>query len=346
MVPARTPSAPKNMADIADMLGVTAVSVSNALRNSPLVSKELRDRVHQVVKETGFRPRDYRQRKQRSVGRSSVPAGRIAVLNHEAASNGDPVAHIIMNSVMKRLSAINIPFDVIECEELYARPELIKDCGGVIFYYTFRPWHADILKGLPQVAIMHEEIDLGPMDSYKPSEPLAGKLAAQYLLSQGFTHTLLTWEHMTAYKPATHPRLEGFRATMKEAGARVHEIAYGRGDDTTIYIGQVKDWLAQQGNRGGIFAFCDQVAYHVCTVLDFLGLKRRPGELEVISCDNTYLTRQLRPPLPVVDSHIAEIAERAVDGLMWRIANPQACLQEVVLKPELVLPSEITKGKV
>lgn len=328
------------MSDIADMLGVTAVSVSNALRNSPLVSKELRDRVHQIVKETGFRPRGYKQREKKMSASMSAPTGRIVLLNDEVAGRGDPVAQVIMNNVMKRLSTLEIPFDVIECQRLYAKPDLVKDCGGVIFYYTFRPQHADILRGLPQVAIMHEEIDIGPWDSYKPSEPLAGKLAARYLIDQGFKNALLTWEHILAYKPQTHARLEGFRLAMKEAGVNVTEIAYGRGDNVSVYMEQIKKWYESCGNCGGIFAFNDQVAYHVCTVLDFLGYKRRPHELEVISCDNTYLTQKLQPPLPVVDSHIAEIAERAVDGLLWRIANPDACLQEVVLKPELILPGE------
>lgn len=74
--------------------------------------------------------------------------------------------------------------------------------------------------------------------------------------------------------------------------------------------------------------------------LNFGGLKRALGELEVISCDNTFLIKNLFPPLPVVDLHIAEIASRAVDGLKWRLANPGASYQEVRITPELILPGK------
>ena len=70
------------------------------------------------------------------------------------------------------------------------------------------------------------------------------------------------------------------------------------------------------------------------------GLPRRPKELEVISCDNTYLLNELHPPLPAVDLHIAEIASRAVDGLLWRLSNPEASYQDVLIKPELILPKK------
>ena len=58
----------------------------------------------------------------------------------------------------------------------------------------------------------------------------------------------------------------------------------------------------------------------------------------MVSCDNTYLIRDLRPALPVVDLHIAEVAATAVDGLLWRMKNPLAGYRQVQLNPELILP--------
>ncbi|MBS1370853.1 MAG: LacI family DNA-binding transcriptional regulator [Lentisphaeria bacterium] len=326
---------PQSMADIAEMLGVTAVSVSLALRNSPLISQELRDQVQKIANETGFKARNYRRRSAAEKERPSD--GKIVVL-YEAANSDDPVAQQIMNSVMKRLSDLKATFEVCSCEELYENPALAAGSAGVIYHYCFRPWFSSILEGIPQVAIMHEEIDLGPWDSFKPNELLAGKLAANYLIDRGFGNALLTWEHKMAYRAETHPRLEGFRRRMREAGATVSELAYGRDDDPQLYFNELKGRLATFGNRAGIFAFNDQVAYKVCHTLNFLGLERKPKELEVVSCDNTFLIRELHPPLPVVDLHISEIAERAVEGLFWRLEHPDACYQDVMLKPELVLP--------
>lgn len=333
-------SSPKNMAEIADMLGVTAVSVSNALRNSPLVSKELRDRVNQIVKETGFKPRVYKQREKKPAAAVQSTVGRIAVLDNAISSRWDPVAHVIMKSVMKRLTALEVPFEVIECKDLYDRPEHIKNFSGVVFYYALSSDHLDVIKGMPQVAILHEEIGIGSWDVYKPNEVLVGRLAAEYLLDQGYKNLLLTWWHHVDYKDKTHPRLESFRAAITEAGMKVDGISYDSEADSSIYTSKIKEWLDRTKGTGGIFAFCDRVAYRLCTVLDVLGYKRQAGKLEVVSCDNTYLSQKLQPPIAVVDSHIAEIAERAVDGLLWRLANPHASRQEVTLQPDLVLPDD------
>ena len=86
------------MADIAQMLGITTQSVSLALRNSPLISQELREQVQRIAEKMDCKARSYRKR--RGGGDNG---GKIMVL-HEAANAGDPVAQQIMNSVMKRLS--------------------------------------------------------------------------------------------------------------------------------------------------------------------------------------------------------------------------------------------------
>ena len=53
---------PRTMMDIANMLGISKVSVSLALRNSPTISPELRSRVQQIARETGFKARNYQKR--------------------------------------------------------------------------------------------------------------------------------------------------------------------------------------------------------------------------------------------------------------------------------------------
>ncbi len=329
----KTEKAPTSMADIARMLGITTQSVSLALRNSPLISQELREQVQRIAEKMDFKARSYRKR--RNSGENNE---KIMVL-YEAANVGDPVAQQIMNSVMKRLSELKMPFELCACEDLYDNPVLIEGFTGVIYHYCFRPWFASILEGIPQVTIMHEEIDLGPWDSFKPNEILAGKLAANYLINQNFKNVLLIYEHRMAYHAATHPRLEGFRQKIREAGVELVELSYGNDDkDPQLFFDSLIATLKRFDNHAGIFAFCDQVAYKLCQLLNFAGLQRVPGELEVISCDNTFLLKELFPPLPAVDLHIAEIASRAVDGLKWRLANPNASFQEVRITPELILP--------
>lgn len=326
----------KSMADIADHLGVTKVSVSLALRNSPLVSQELRERVQQVARSVGFTPRRYRRRQSEKL-KTPTEEGRIAVLFEPDRSN-DPVAQEILNHAMRRLNELQVPFELVSCRSLYDSPRALDGFSGVIFHFSLRPAFLDTFRNLPQVAIMHEEIDFGPWDGFKPNERFAGKLAAEYLLKQGFRKTLIVWEKEWTYQPEFHPRLEGFRTQVRMAGGEVFEIGYDHREKLQSFYSDLLELLKANDGKLGIFAFCDQIAFRVCTMLDVHGLERKKGRLEVISCDNTPLIRSLQPPLPVVDLHIPEIAASAVDGLLWRVNHPDALARDTHFRPSLIVP--------
>ena len=61
-----------SMSEIAEYLGITKVSVSLALKNSPLISDELRKQVQQLARATGFSPRKYRKQTGDSSARDPV----------------------------------------------------------------------------------------------------------------------------------------------------------------------------------------------------------------------------------------------------------------------------------
>ena len=52
----------RNLDDLAERAGVTAATVSMALRNSPLLSEKMRERICRLAEESGFKPRTYRRR--------------------------------------------------------------------------------------------------------------------------------------------------------------------------------------------------------------------------------------------------------------------------------------------
>ncbi len=325
---------PRSMTDIAKLLGVSKVSISLALRNSPTISPELRDRVQQIAAETGFKVRNYQKRAKES----EPSAGKVAMLTSDADVN-DPVAQIISNSMMRRLVQLKVEFHEFDVEQVKADPNILDGYSGMIHYYCFHPWEYPQFYHIAQVAVMNEEVDLGPWDSYKPNEFFAGKMAANYLIGQGFDKAILAYNSQWAYRPESHARLEGCRKRMRDAGVEFIELSFERTEgNSQEYLRTLLAAIATFNHKVGIFAFCDQMAYEVCHMLNFAGIERREKELEVISCDNTYLVRDLNPALPVIDLHIAEISTAAVDGLLWRMKNPQANYRQILINPELILP--------
>ena len=326
------------MADIAEQLGISTVAVSLALRGSPQVSKELRSRVARIAAEHGFRTRRYPQRRGSSA--AGTLQGRIAVVKGSYFSDSYPVAALIRSSVLQRLNERKVPFEVVPFERLEAEPALLDDCRGILSDYSCKPEQCRLFAGHPHASVMNEELGIGPWDLYKANDLQAGELAAEYLIGRGFAQTLLVYGEPMSFRPETNPRLQGFRNRMKTERIPVTELRCDYAESSGSVTGRFKALLDRFGNRLGIFAFNDLLAYRICLTLDFLGLVRRPGELEIISCDNTFLLKGFNPPVPEVDLHIQEIASRAVDGLLWRIENPSACAADLLVRPGLVVAGE------
>ncbi len=328
-------SGPKNMTELADMLGVTATTVSLGLRNSPLISADMREKIRQLSEESGFKARNYRKRKPRS-GRNS--SGKFLIL-YDHTNTTDPVAQVILNSIMKRLSEHGLPFELCPSDDVINDPGRTAGVRGVLYHYCYNSETRDCLRGVPQVAIMHKAFDNAEWDIFHPDDTLAGRLVATYLIGQGFRNFALMWSRRWGY--AEHLRLQGFRGRLRQSGMEWTEFAYDETEPPSLYLERFRGLLAEHGNRLGIFAFCDQVAYKACMALDSLGIERKPRQLELVSCDNTSLIQELHPAIPVVDLNIAEIATRGVDGLLWRLENPDASYQNVMLKPKLIIPADM-----
>lgn len=331
----KTVEKPRSLAEIAAQLGVTAGAVSLALRDSGMVSEELKRRVGELVEESGFKARSYTRRQPRRSGEAGF-SGKIGILYREDPT--DPVTNTIMKSVAKRLTQLQISFGMFLRNDVTAVPGLIDGFSGFLYDYAWKPQDMFLIAGKPQVAIMNDELDSGDFDSVKPDDREAGRLAAGYLTGRGFRRIICVWERYAVYLADRNVRLESFRRETKEHGCEMAEIGYNKVESLPLLTERLKRELDRFDGRAGIFAFCDQVADHVCTALDFLGVKREPGRLELISCDSTYLSRQITPPVAMVDLHIEEIAERAVDTLLWRINHPDVAYTNILLKPSLIVP--------
>jgi DNA-binding LacI/PurR family transcriptional regulator len=71
------------------------------------------------------------------------------------------------------------------------------------------------------------------------------------------------------------------------------------------------------------------------TYLDAIGIK--PGvDIEVISCDNSLLLDNLDIKPASFDLHLQQIASRSAEQLLWRMKNPKAQPNILIIEPELV----------
>jgi DNA-binding LacI/PurR family transcriptional regulator len=100
----------------------------------------------------------------------------------------------------------------------------------------------------------------------------------------------------------------------------------------------IDKFLASSPRPEGLFITADVVAPPLYRELDRRGIT--PGvDLHVVSCNNerSYLT-QLKTQPAVVDIQSGQIGARAVESLFWRLQNPDALRQSILIEPVLHLP--------
>ena len=328
---------PKNMKDIAGILGVSTVAVSLALRNSPRVSADLKERVFKLAGNASFKMRNYPQKREKHKKNTS-PVWNIGLLVKEDPT--DPVAQLIQSTFMRRMTELMLPFEIVPSDQLFAMQKQLSAFDGFLYYYNIWEEHLPLLAGKPQVVAMNDYFDCSFCDNCKVHNVLAGKMAADYLLSRGFRNILILYDEVSAGGIDRHPRLLEFRRRAESGGARTTSLHFSRRKNISFFAQQFAEYLGDCHEPLGLFAFNDITAFQCCSLLELQGRKLEPGKLEMICCDNTFLITQLHTPIPVVELHIARVAKEAVDRLLYRMQNPSDDFVEILFKPDLILPQE------
>lgn len=327
---------PRNMAEFAELLGITPGAASLALRGSDQVSPELRSRVMKAAETTGYVPRSYRRKNERETNENVRPAKPLLLL-HGNETDDDPVALMMINTLLKRFGEQRLDFEMHTLEELERMDNPAEDFSGAIGFYSIPDHCADLLKGLPRVTVL-DAFHHGSDDLYTINEAQAGELAAEYFLANGYKATICVvgWRQ---HEPFPSMRIDAFRKKMEAAGVPAHLLRYDL-DDSRSFLPELEAALKKCGNAAGFFTFNEMSAYKLCSSLNLTGIARRPGKTDVISCGSSFLLKDFVPLPGIVNFHLPELLNRAVDGLLRRIQNPNHPRISVVMDVELNVPEK------
>ena len=97
---------PRNLNDLAGQLNVTAATVSLALRNSPLLSAEVGERIRRTAAESVFSPRSYTRRAKEKTAVKPVTGTVMLLMNDHGEE--DPLRDGVMPIVSQGLSRYGI----------------------------------------------------------------------------------------------------------------------------------------------------------------------------------------------------------------------------------------------
>jgi LacI family transcriptional regulator len=321
--------------EVAEVAGVSTMTVSRVLNNRPDVSPSTRKRVQQVIDELGYLPsavaRSLIQGESHTLGVVGFhlayfgPSCTLVGIEHQANELGYSMLLSIMHD------------DEVDCEKQTQILDnlLSHQVDGIIWavaeHEDNRNWLCKQVRGLstPVVFLNMEprpETMTVAMDNYA-----GGRLATEHLLDQGHkTIGLITgptnwWE--------AQQREAGWRDALRDARATV--------SDELKVIG---DWSAASGeigmqhllerfpNLGAVFASNDQMALGAMQAARETG-RSVPQDLAIVGFDDIPEAEYFYPPLTTVRQDLRKVGTYAVQ-LVHKIFEAQK--SEEHIEPEVI----------
>lgn len=334
---------PPTLEEVAKLAGVSRSTVSRVVNQHPNVRPEVRERVWEVIRKTGYQPhaaaRSLATRRTRVIG-LIIPQAVTTLFT-------DPYFPILIRGIADACNAHNYHlmlslFSRRRVQESRARQDLLyqqvlrsRYLDGVVV--SSAPLDDLIFPrlledGVPFVLIgrySHERASYVDVDNV-----VGARMAVEHLLRLGHERVATITGPLNMC--AGQDRLEGYRQALAARGIPVDEDLIAEGDFTE-QGGQAAMRRLLPHRPTAVFAASDMMAVGAIKVLREAGL-RVPEDVAVVGFDDIPLASMVEPPLTTVRQPIEQLGSMAVELLVSLMENPgEETVHRVVLPTELVI---------
>ena len=116
----------RNLNDLAKRMGCTATTVSMALRDSPQLSQELREKIKKLAGDNNFRPRNYTRRKSSGEKKRYSHLGPILLLHNDFYNELNPARDQTMPLAFQLFNQYGIEYSYLDISEVRKNPDLFR----------------------------------------------------------------------------------------------------------------------------------------------------------------------------------------------------------------------------
>jgi len=329
----QTSSKLSTIAEIAAKAGVSLPTVSRVLNNRPDVAPGTRERVEQVIKESGF----IRSRVKNTLKETS---GIIDMLVPDLTNLYSVEIVRGVEEVLERTElrlALSLTNNSLQLEQRWLAKVIDGATDGAILVLTHgQSNRLDMLlrNKIPFVVVDHRG-ELGPdVPSVGATNWLGGRLATEHLLALG--HRRIAIISGEAMLPCSRDRIAGYRAVLEDAGIPVDPafIRPGRFVQQTGYE-QTCALLDLAQPPTAIFAGNDTQALGVYSALRARGLSV-PDTMSVVGFDDVPVASIITPALTTVRQPLVEMGRVATTMLLRLIAEEPLDSNRVELTTTLI----------
>jgi len=322
--------------DIGRMAGVSRSTVSRVINGEASVRPEVRQRVEDVIRETGYTPN--------AAARSLVSnrSGVIGLVIPSRVHNlfEDPYFARLIQGITFASNGAGVTLSLFlfqtEEEERQLYPRVVESgfLDGVILTATRTgdPLAARMLeRNLALVMVGRPDDDA--ISYVDVDNRGGGAMAARHLVECGATRvgTIGAPTNTTTGRD----RLDGFVEGLEQAGAEFDPDLCIHGDFTEAGGAAVMDQLLDRG-VDAVFAASDTMALGALRAARQRGIDV-PGDVQVVGFDGFVASETSAPPLTTIRQPVADTAARAVDMLIGLVSGDTPGPTSSVLPVELVM---------
>ena len=337
---------------VADKVGVSRMTVSNAFSRPDQLSQNLRDKILAAAAELGYAGPDPAGR---ALARGT--SGSVGVLMTDSLTYAftDEVANGFLGAVAAELAPSGLALTLLSS---YARGDRVpaRDVpmdGALVYSCDADSGALDwlIRRGLPLVYV--DQAPDPKVPTVNVDDRAGARAAAQHLVDLGHRRVGIVTGELTGPhnvlvpvdEPSQHhvsrQRMLGWTDALRAAGieplvVRQALTSTGAAEETTYDAARVL--LDRPDRPTAVLCFSDVIARWVVRAADDLGL-RVPDDLSVVGYDDSPLARRLRPELTTVRQDVAGKGRAAAAALTDAMARAQE--GEQVDPGHLLLPTEL-----
>lgn len=313
-------------------------TVSRALRESPLVNEQTRERIQRLAREMGYTPNAVAQ---------SLQTQRTHAIGLVVTSIGDPFFSDVVKGVedVARRAGLSVflnsshndPEQEIEVIEMFHRRRVD---GILVASSRIGRDHADRLARIHvPVVLMNSQAESRYEDLHSVSvdDRAGARMAVDHLVDLG--HRRIGYLGARNRPLSNRRRLDGYLAALRAAGIAERDdwicIAdpHAEGSDGDVEAGQVAARILLERTVSAIFCFNDMTAVGVQLACREAGLCV-PEDLSVVGFDDIALARYVHPPLTTVNQPKLQLGKLAMKMMCDLIEGRS--VDRVMLAPSLV----------
>lgn len=329
-----------NSFDIAYRAGVSQSTVSRALRDSPLVNKETREKVQAIARELNYKV------DKNAANLRSQTTHTIALLLFEDPTPDESMINPFFLSMLGSVTraAAEKGYDLLVSfqqldQDWHNEYEVAHRADGLILLgYGDYTSYANKLQQLAD-ANAHFVI-WGPIVEGQPGHSIGcdnqqgGYEATHYLIQQGRKKIVFLGDD-SASAPEFRLRYQGYCEALKDAGIDLSAQLFAYSDNQERSGSKAIEELLKKGEHfDAVFAASDLIAIGVIHSLQQAGLKV-PEDIAVVGFDDIPVASYMNPPLTTVrqDTHLAGkiLVEKLINSIEGEVVDSE------LIKPSLVI---------